>query len=110
MIASLFIVALILSAGMMATAFSTMGSVSRVACRGVKMEYIPDGMSKAQWEALKRKEEENLKKKNLGAVGITKFQSRWVAILFCFIFFMRLVGRNILVVRLYYVPKFTTAK
>lgn len=40
------------------------------------MEYIPDGMSKAQWEAIKRKEEEQGKGKNLGTVGITKFKSR----------------------------------
>jgi hypothetical protein len=40
------------------------------------MEYIPDGMSKAQWEAIKRKEQEANKGKNLGAVGITKFKSR----------------------------------
>jgi hypothetical protein len=40
------------------------------------MEYIPDGMSKAQWELLKKKEAEANKGKNLGAVGITKFKSR----------------------------------
>ena len=40
------------------------------------MEYIPDGLSKKQWEEMKKKEAEDLKKKNLGAVGITKFQSR----------------------------------
>lgn len=40
------------------------------------MEYIPDGLSKKQWEEMKKKEEESLKGKNLGAVGITKFQSR----------------------------------
>ena len=40
------------------------------------MEYIPDGMSKAQWEAIKRKEQEQVKGKNLAAVGITKFKSR----------------------------------
>lgn len=42
----------------------------------LSMEYIPDGLSKAQWEAMKKKEEEDVKKKNLGAIGITKFQSR----------------------------------
>lgn len=42
----------------------------------IAMEYIPDGLSKAQWEDMKRKEQENLKGKNLGAVGITKFKSR----------------------------------
>lgn len=40
------------------------------------MEYIPDGLTKAQWEAMKKKEVEANKGKNLGAVGITKFQSR----------------------------------
>ena len=44
--------------------------------RTLKMEYIPDGMSKAQWEKVKQKEAEALKNKNLGAVGITKFKSR----------------------------------
>jgi len=43
---------------------------------GMKMEYIPDGMSKAKWEALKKKEAEDQKKLKLGAIGITKFQSR----------------------------------
>lgn len=42
----------------------------------IKMEYIPDGISKAQWEAIKKKEQEENKNKNLGAVGITKFKSR----------------------------------
>lgn len=40
------------------------------------MEYIPDGLTKKQWEEMKKKEEDALKNKNLGAVGITKFQSR----------------------------------
>lgn len=41
------------------------------------MEYIPDGFTKAQWEALKKKEAEELKKKgNLGTLGTTKFKSR----------------------------------
>lgn len=44
--------------------------------RSLRMEYIPDGMSKAQWDALKKKEKDDLKGKNLGAVGITKFKSR----------------------------------
>ena len=45
------------------------------------MEYIPDGITKKQWEEMKKKEEEALKKKNLGAVGITKFQSRYMTLL-----------------------------
>ena len=40
------------------------------------MEYVPEGFSKAQWEAMKKKEQDQGKGKNLGAVGITKFKSR----------------------------------
>ena len=41
------------------------------------MEYIPDGFTKAQWDALKKKEADELKKKgNLGVLGTTKFKSR----------------------------------
>jgi hypothetical protein len=40
------------------------------------MEYIPDGLSKSQWEEMKKKEVEAVKNKNLGTVGITKFKSR----------------------------------
>lgn len=40
------------------------------------MEYIPDGLSKEQWAAMKKKELESGKGKDLGKVGITKFQSR----------------------------------
>ena len=44
---------------------------------GLTMEYIPDGLTKAQWDALKKKEEADLKAKgNLGALGTTKFKSR----------------------------------
>ena len=43
---------------------------------GLTMEYIPDGMSKAQWEVIKKKEKDAVKGKNFGAVGITKFKSR----------------------------------
>ena len=45
-------------------------------CVCARTRYIPDGMSKAQWEAMKKKEAEQGKGKNLGAVGITKFKSR----------------------------------
>jgi len=52
-------------------------SVGRGADRFVRMEYVPDGLTKAQWEQLKKREEEELKKKgNLGALGATKFKSR----------------------------------
>ena len=40
------------------------------------MEYVPDGMSKAQWKKIKDEEANKDKGKNLGAVGITKFKSR----------------------------------
>ena len=43
----------------------------------MKTQYIPDGLSKAQWDALKKKEAEELKAKgNLGAMGTTRFKSR----------------------------------
>lgn len=42
----------------------------------LNMEYIPDGLTKAQWDAMKKKEADELKGKNLGAIGITKFKSR----------------------------------
>ena len=50
--------------------------VMRRAQKLVTMEYIPDGMTKAQWEVIKKKEAEANKGKDLGAVGITKFKSR----------------------------------
>merc|ERR1719261_1380639 len=40
------------------------------------MEYIPSGMSKAQWKKLKEAEKSKNKGKNLGKVGITSFKSR----------------------------------
>jgi len=40
------------------------------------MAYVPDGLTKAQWEQMKAKEAEELKKKDLGKIGITKFKSR----------------------------------
>lgn len=75
-------------------AFST--SMSRKLSTKVTMEYIPDGLSKSQWDAIKKRvmvvlkrknncciryfvlqEAEELKKKgNLGALGTTKFKSR----------------------------------
>ena len=44
----------------------------------LSMVYIPDGMSKEQYEAIKAKEKADYDKVkgNLGKVGITKFQSR----------------------------------
>lgn len=46
------------------------------ASSSLHMEYIPDGLSKAQWQAMKTQELEQRKSKNLGAVGIQKFKSR----------------------------------
>uniref|UniRef100_A0A7S1YEE8 Uncharacterized protein n=1 Tax=Grammatophora oceanica TaxID=210454 RepID=A0A7S1YEE8_9STRA len=40
------------------------------------MEYIPNGMSKEQWNKLKSKEKTKAAGKNLGKVGITTFKSR----------------------------------
>jgi len=40
------------------------------------MEYIPSGMSKEQWMKMKNAEKNKSKGKNLGASGITTFQSR----------------------------------
>jgi hypothetical protein len=43
----------------------------------LSMEYIPDGLTKAQWAAIKKREADDLKAKgNLGALGTTKFKSR----------------------------------
>lgn len=43
----------------------------------IKMEYIPDGLTKAQWEQLKKKEEDERKRLgNLGVMGVNRFKSR----------------------------------
>lgn len=39
-------------------------------------EYIPSGMTKAQWEKQKAKEKAKTQGKNLGKVGVTSFKSR----------------------------------
>jgi len=57
--------------------FRPSGSISSKSVRGLRMEYVPDGLTKQQWEAIKKKEAEELKEKgNLGVVGTTKFKSR----------------------------------
>lgn len=53
------------------TSIGSLRSRSRIA-----MEYIPDGLTKAQWEAMKKKEAEEVKNKDFGKIGITKFKSR----------------------------------
>lgn len=41
------------------------------------MEYIPDGLTKAQWAKIKKKEEEDKKKKgDMAAMGTKRFKSR----------------------------------
>eukprot|EP00591_Stephanopyxis_turris_P006521 CAMPEP_0195507162 /NCGR_PEP_ID=MMETSP0794_2-20130614/672_1 /TAXON_ID=515487 /ORGANISM="Stephanopyxis turris, Strain CCMP 815" /LENGTH=116 /DNA_ID=CAMNT_0040633755 /DNA_START=172 /DNA_END=522 /DNA_ORIENTATION=- len=40
------------------------------------MEYIPSGMSKAQWKKIKEAEKNKNKGKDLGKTGITSFKSR----------------------------------
>lgn len=61
------------------TSFGTSSRTSSLSIRrtaSFTMEYVPEGLSKAQWEAMKKKEQEQVKGKNLAAVGITKFKSR----------------------------------
>lgn len=41
---------------------------------GLSMEYIPDGLTKEAWEAIKAKERQQ--RKDLGKVGTTRFKSR----------------------------------
>lgn len=58
-------------------ASSLTGCVATVKSNVLSMEYIPDGLSKAQWQQIKKKEADDLKAKgNLGALGTTKFKSR----------------------------------
>mmetsp|Transcript_6587 Transcript_6587/g.11941 ORF Transcript_6587/g.11941 Transcript_6587/m.11941 type:complete len:161 (-) Transcript_6587:161-643(-) len=44
--------------------------------RSMTMEYIPSGMSKAQWKKIKDAEKGASNGKDLGKVGITSFKSR----------------------------------
>jgi hypothetical protein len=48
---------------------------SRSAVSGLRMGYVPDGMTKEQYAALRAKEEA-AKPKNLGRVGTNRFKSR----------------------------------
>ena len=58
-------------------AFAAVHLATRTAQRSlIKMEYIPEGFSKKQWDELKAKEDEQRKKKNLGALGVGRFKSR----------------------------------
>merc|ERR1719203_170394 len=59
------------------SAFSSFnGQQMQNAGQSLTMEYIPSGMSKAQWAKIKDKEKNANKGKNLGKVGITSFKSR----------------------------------
>jgi hypothetical protein len=66
------------------TAFSTTSSfsgsqVTRASVQnnnGLTMEYIPSGISKAQWAKMKEDEKNKKNGKNLGQSGITTFKSR----------------------------------
>lgn len=69
--------ALVLVDVAMAFGPATSGSALSGPRSTLRMEYIPDGLSKEQWKILKDKEAEELKRKgNLGALGTTKFKSR----------------------------------
>jgi len=50
--------------------------VAKNAGSSLTMEYIPSGMSKAQWAKIKEQEKNKNKGKDLGKVGVTSFKSR----------------------------------
>ena len=51
-------------------AFQSTGRLVTPDRASLTMQYIPDGLTKAQWTALKKKEEDEKKAKgNLGALG-----------------------------------------
>jgi hypothetical protein len=72
------IVAIFLIAVGVTSAFSGAGSISsRVRSNVISMEYIPDGLSKKQWEEMKKREiEDKNNKGSLGTLGTRKFKSR----------------------------------
>lgn len=71
------LVVISLSSAFMPSGSRTSSIASFKRSLNVRMEYIPDGLTKAQWDQIKKREEEELKKKgNLGALGATKFKSR----------------------------------
>jgi hypothetical protein len=53
---------------------ASLASVSATASSTALFGYVPDGLTKEQWEKMKKKEQEA--KKNLGRVGPRGFQSR----------------------------------
>lgn len=42
----------------------------------LSMKYVPDGLTKAQWDAIQKKEEEEKKKRANGLMGTARFKSR----------------------------------
>mmetsp|Transcript_28346 Transcript_28346/g.35052 ORF Transcript_28346/g.35052 Transcript_28346/m.35052 type:complete len:151 (+) Transcript_28346:142-594(+) len=73
---SVLTLALVAPAAALSGAFSgsQMSTVQNSAT--MTMEYIPSGMSKAQWQKIKDAEKNKNKGKNLGKTGITSFSSR----------------------------------
>lgn len=77
-------ITLILSAPLTVAAFSGSSSSFTGSSMNVQvknsatmtMEYIPSGMSKAQWQKVKEKEKNKNKGKDLSKNGITSFKSR----------------------------------
>jgi len=75
-----FKVSLILACALLITLHEVVESFA--VCRPVRlsgflsMEYIPDGISKEQWRKMKEEEAKKIAGKDLGKVGITKFNSR----------------------------------
>jgi hypothetical protein len=72
MLLTLLVIAVIISA---AVGFSPTKFITRN-IPTISMAYIPDGLTKAQWEAIQKKEEEEKKKKANGTLGTARFKSR----------------------------------
>lgn len=63
-----------------ATAYVSPVTTSAVSRHATRVEplfgYVPDGLSKSEWEAIKKKEADERKKKNFGEGGTRGFKSR----------------------------------
>jgi hypothetical protein len=71
------VVSCILSDVMAFTQTSGRMSAVALARSSISMEYIPDGLTKAQWAAIKKKEADDLKRKgDMSKMGATRFKSR----------------------------------
>lgn len=56
-----FLLLCVLAAAVMQTlGFQLRSTRSMASTRSLKMEYIPDGLTKAQWAAIKKKEEDEV--------------------------------------------------